>query len=122
MFNKPLCVRPTNIPAIAGLEDPRLNTASDSQIRAVPGRALPSSSEAWKLSEGALPSRPKVLSSRNAAQRKQEGTLQDSSQETEVPLLSDQLESDEDSIFPKYNGIGLGEREVPRGENIAVPN
>lgn len=48
--------------------------------------------------------------------------MQDSSQETEVPLLSDQLESDEDSIFPKYNGIGLGEREVPRGENIAVPN
>lgn len=74
--------------------------------------SLPSSSEAWKPSEG----------SQLQKQRKQEETGQDRTQETEIPLLPEQLDLDEDSVSPKYNGIELGEREVPRGGNIAVPN
>lgn len=38
------------------------------------------------------------------------------------PAAVREMELDEDSIFPQYNGIGLGEREVVQGENIAVPN
>ena len=49
-------------------------------------------------------------------------TGRDSTQEIKVLLLFKQLELNEDAIFPKYNGIGVGEREVPRGENIAAPN
>lgn len=62
--------------------------------------------------------------SRNTAERKQEeaATGQDSTQEIKVLLLFKQLELDEDVIFPKDNGIGVGGREVPQGENIAVPN
>lgn len=86
------------------------------------GNHLRESSELPRLEAAELTH--KVLVSRDTAERKQEeaATGQDSTQEIKVLLLFKQLELDEDAIFPKYNGIGLGEKEVPRGQNITVPN
>jgi len=39
-----------------------------------------------------------------------------------VLLLFNQMELDEDTILPKYNGIGVGQSDVPWGEYMAMPN
>lgn len=117
LFNEPLFIKP----AVTGLEDPALNVPSRAKSGLCPAEpALPPGKSGIPRGSAAEPTQGSQLQKRGA--ERAGGNWAGRHSGNRGPAAVRQLELDEDSIFLKYNGIGLGEREVPRGENIAVPN